>query len=187
MNFNVSDLKWYDIGEKTEFYLREYPKILEASLRTLQEIHPNVSKTELYKIVIKSHADLIGIPPEEKVDYAEDVLRQVETICIARSTPFCFRIIVFHLITQFDKVRTGESPDVRKTRGNQKHGFDAEAGRKSDKPTTRYDTRTDYELPNTEQRLLYHIRSRRSNRRSNRSTVDTNRYDTDKPGLPNSR
>ncbi len=100
MNIDISDLKWNDISKKSEFYLREYPKILTASLTTLQDIHPNVPKTELYKIVIKSHADLIGIPSEEKNEYAEDVLRQAGIIAMSQSIPLSFRIVVSHLIGQ---------------------------------------------------------------------------------------
>ena len=100
MNFNISNLKWYDIGEKTEFYLREYPKILEATLRALQDIHPNVSKTELYEIIIKSHGEVIGISFEELDDYAEDVLRQAGIIAMSQSIPLSFRVVVLHLIGQ---------------------------------------------------------------------------------------
>ena len=100
MKYQNSDSIWDDIGEKAEFYMRQYPRDLEASLITLQDIHPNLSIKELYKIVIKSHANLIGITSDERDDYAEDVLHQVEMICAAQSTPFCFRSIVSHLIGQ---------------------------------------------------------------------------------------
>ena len=95
-----SDSEWNDISKAAEYLLREYPKILLANLRALQDIHPNTSKIELYEIVIKGHAAFIGIPLKDRNDYAKEILYSAEKISNNESIPLCFRVVVLSLISQ---------------------------------------------------------------------------------------